>query len=102
MLEIETRTWDGEKFGLRTEVTVADFCSSLDCPRWACPSGAKDWPLEPGLVTPFAFSAAAARPGPGGGSGKRRTRQNVGPVVANPTLRWGKPSGGDREAEHNW
>ena len=32
-------------------------------PRWACPSGARDWPLPTPFPAHFAFSPSAARPG---------------------------------------
>ena len=68
-------------------------------PRWACPSGAKDWSLQRG-VPPVAFRCRRPARGPGGGSGREKRCEKGGLLVVNPALRWGKPSGG--EPAENW
>ncbi len=66
-------------------------------PRWACPSGAQDSPLRPGFQSLLAdFSVLPPPGGPGGGKIEKSAKWRAcgGALVANPALRWGKPSGG--------
>jgi hypothetical protein len=64
----------------------------------ACPGGAKDWTLPAGLQTCFAVLSSFWSTGLRAVDQKEdKTAKGVGEtafLVANPSLRWGKPSGG--------
>ena len=84
-----------KKSEIRNEFTLQDS-SNCKRPRWACPSGAEDWPLQRGHA--ISSRSACRRPAghPLGRAGRRQAEREIRGnrlVVVNPSLRWGKPSG---------